>query len=286
MIAKKTHLIAATAGMFILGLVGAVYFYEESTTIATISLLGGLALSILFVIPILGQSSKGKVVVNNEGVEIEWDVRQKDPIYTISSPNPTNSTESEKAEELCQKGRDILNGKSGDEAIDIAEAFKYFSEAAEIDDGYWEPRANIAGILVIKGQLEDAFKLASEIRALAGDNSLAYANGSLIMASSIETSIDPESSPDIINEKYSLIVNILDESLQKNEKDIVVRAAKIKSKIFGNYEKDDVEHEIKEGIKYLGFREEFSDVLNKDDILKVAFVAEYPKLAVHIFPTA
>ncbi len=136
-----------------LGLAGAVYFHEESTTIATISLLGGLSLGILFAIPVLGQSSEGKMIVNNEGVEIEWDVRQKDPIDTISSPNPTNNTESEKAKELCQKGRDILNGKSEDQNIDVAEAFKYFSEAAKIDEGYWESRANMAGILVIKGEL-------------------------------------------------------------------------------------------------------------------------------------
>jgi len=285
-IKNKTHSVLSVAGMFVLGLVGAAIFYKESPTIAIISVLGGLVLGVLFIIPILGQSSRGKVIVNNDGLEVEWNVRQKDPIDTISSSNPTDSTESEKAKELCQQGRDILDGKAGEKNIDIAKAFECFSKASEADSNYWEPRANMAGILVIKGKLEEAYNLAHQVREMAGNNTLAFANGSLIMATSIETSIDPESPIEKIRTKYQLIVNILEESLIKDEKDVVVRSAKIKSKILGNYQKDDILNDIKKGLSYPGFREEFVEVLNKDEALKKAFMSEYPELSVVIFPTA
>ena len=182
--------VASCIVLFALGLAGAGYFYKESTAIALVCVIGGIVLGLLCLFVIIGHHSKGKVIIDvkNQKGEMKWHVRQKEPFDTISSTAPTDSTGTKDAIAACNMGRKILN-----EHGDLGRALRYFSDAIALDPTYWEAKANVAGIHLIRGELGQAYQLATEVRdfAISTNNDLAFANASLILASVIETNLDP-----------------------------------------------------------------------------------------------
>lgn len=226
----------------------------------------------------------GRFSFSQSGVEVDWKVRQQAPIDTITPVNVTNTTSSAQARDLCQKARAILGSKGANTSANLDEAHVLFQQAAKIDPDYWEPRANMAGILVIKGRLQEAYEIANKIRISSGANTLAFANASLIMASAIETSISPSADVKIKAEKYKKIVLLLNEALERAPDDVVVRAAIIRTYILLGEDKSSIEGEMQRGLDYEGFRAELVASLNQDADLKSKFVAEYPAMAVELFP--
>ena len=268
---------------FVLGLVGALILKGNSQPwISGLSVLGGIALATLLLISVIG--GKGSVRVQKDGMSVEWDVRKLEPIDTLVPSRTTDSSESGDAKRLCQEGRDLLASHAGGGSINLEEAYSLFERAAEIDPKYWEPKMNMAGILILRGELEKAFTMASEIRMQHHDNVLAFADASLIMASAIETSIDSNSHQQV-RSKYEKIIEILDEALAKAPEDDVVRSALIKSLILGGGERDRVGDYVRGGLKNAGFRGEFSAALEADNDLKREFASAYPELAAELFPT-
>lgn len=245
--------------------------------------MGGLVLGILFIIGI-GSRTKGKIKVDliNQKGEIEWKVRQSEPLDTISTVDPTDSTTFNGAIDFCKKGRAILNNGGN-----VDEADSYFAQALALDENYWEAKANIAGIHVIKGNLNKAYELANDVRdyAIATNNNLAFSNASLIMASAMETNIDPQTPLDKKKSEYEKIVAILEEALNRSPYDVVVRSAKIKAQIIGGFAREDIVKEISHSIQHEKFLEEFVTVLNSDEETKNRFLEECSDIARLIFPS-
>ena len=270
--------------LFALGVAGAAYFHEKSASIAIVCVIGGIALGCLCLIAITGQKSKGRMTIDvkNQRAELQWKLRQAEPLDTISPPSTTDSTDKIDAVAYCEKGREILRGHG-----DLDEAYRYFSDASTSDDSYWEPRANMAGIHVIKGELDQAFRMAEELRdfSISTNNNLAFSNASLIMASVVETSIDPDLAPDMKEKEYRKVVSILDEALNRSPYDVVVRSAKIKAQIVGEFEREDIINEILSSHDNEAFRDEFATVLDSDEELKTAFVDELPEMVALVFPS-
>lgn len=268
---------------FLFGLVGALILKNNAHPwLAGFSVLGGTVLAALLLISVIG--GKGSVRIQKDRMELEWDVRKLTPIDTLFPSQTTDSSVSGDAKRLCQEGRDVLASHAGGESVDLGAAYSLFERAAEIDSHYWEPRMNMAGILILRGELEKAFTMASEIRMQHHDNALAFADASLIMASAIETSIDPKSHQQA-RSKYKKIIEILDEALARAPEDDVVRSALIKSLILGEGERDRVDDCVRGGLKNAGFRRAFSAALEADNDLQREFASAYPELATALFPT-
>ena len=270
---------------FILGLAGSAHFYEKSIAIAIVSVLGGVVLGILCLFVTVGHKSEGKlsIDVSKQKGELEWKIRQKEPLDTISPTAPTNSASIEDAISLCTKGREILNQHG-----DLDEACRHFSAAIALDDSYWEPRANMAGIHLIKGDLDDAYQLANQVKdfAITTNNDLAFSNASLIIASIIETNIDPSLEAGAKQQEYRKVVAILNEALERSPRDVVVRSAKIKAQIIGEFVREDIISEILTTREDKQFIEEFAAVLDADEELKSAFVKELSEVVELMFPVA
>jgi len=283
MLLDKILAVCSCSLLIVVGLLCAAYFREDAPNIALICVFGGFILGGLSLIVIMGYKSKGKVSIDlrKQKGELEWSVRQKEPLDTISSATPTDTTRSDEAIDLCQKGRAILN-----DVGNVAQAYDYFTKAASLDDNYWEPKANMAGIHVIKGELKQAYDLANEVRdtAIATNNNLAFSNASLIMASAMETNIDPLMPADKKKREYEKIVAKLEEALNRSPHDVVVRSAKIKAKIIGGFAKEDIDNEISRCLADEKFVEEFVTVLNSDEELKSTFCDEYSEIAHRFFP--
>ena len=270
--------------LFALGIGGAAYFHEKSASIAIVCVIGGIALGCLCLFVTTGQKSQGKMTIDmkNQRAELQWKVRQAKPLDTISPPSITNSTENIDAVAYCEKGREILRNHG-----DLDEAYRYFADASASDNSYWEPKANMAGIHVIRGELEQAYRMANELRdfSISTNNDLAFSNASLIMASVVETSIDPNLAPDMKEKEYQKVVSILDEALSRSPHDVVVRSAKIKAQIVGGFEREDIVNEILTSHDNETFRDEFAAALNSDEELKRAFVDELPEMIALVFPS-
>ncbi len=270
--------------LFALGVAGAAYFHEKSTSLAIVCVIGGIALGCLCLFAITGRKSQGKMIIDvrNQRAELQWKVRQAEPLDTISPPSITNSTDKIDSIAYCQKGREILRNHG-----DLDEAYRHFSDASASDNSYWEPKVNMAGIHLIRGELDLAYRVAEEVRnfSTSTNNNLAFSNASLIMASVLETSIDPDSAPDTKEKEYRKVVNILDEALNRSPHDVVVRSAKIKAQIVGEFEKEDIVKEIMASCDDEAFRNEFATVLASDEELKKVFVDELPEMAALVFPS-
>ena len=283
MLHDKILAVCSCSLLIVIGLLCAAYFHEEAPNIALICAFGGFILGGLSLIVIIGHKSEGRVSIDlrNKKGELEWKVRQKKPLDTISSATPTDSTKSNEAIDLCQKGRAILN-----DVGNVDQAYNYFTKAVSLDDNYCEPKANMAGIHVIKGELKQAYDLANEVRdtAIATNNNLAFSNASLIMASAMETNIDPLMPSDKKKREYEKIVAILEEALNRSPRDVVVRTAKIKAQIIGGFAKEDIDKEISNSLADEKFVEEFVTVLNSDEELKRTFCDENSEVAHLFFP--
>ena len=274
--------VSACVLMLVVGLLGAAILHLTAPIIATLSAIGGIVLGAVCLIVISSRESRGKFSVDlkEKRSDIEWTVRQEEPLDTIFPTTPSNTTNSYEAIRLCEEGRALLNGGG-----DIADAYGLFERAIALDSNYWEPKANMAGIQLIRGQLKEAYDLANEVKnaAFLLNNDLALANASLTMASAIETSIDPQAPADQKKGEYSKILALLDQALQRSPEDAVLRSAKIKAQIIAGSPREEIISELRTGFEHGDFLTEFSTVLRRDDELRDAFCKECPEIADVIF---
>jgi hypothetical protein len=161
-----------------------------------------------------------------------------------------------------------------------------FREGAQIklDSSYWQPQSNIALVHLLQGHLREAYVKPEEVRTKYADDPEAFANASLIMASAIESNID-RADQKKVKDKYSIIIKILEQALERRKEDNVVRKSLIDAYIFGKIGKKRVEECLKNGLNVPGFRAEISKGLQEDEELFSNFEDEYPELKRVVFPT-
>ncbi len=267
---------------FAAGVVGG-WFLRETVVLASLTVLGGISIG-AYLVSRLRPEGSGSLNVSKDGISTTWTVRNEAAISTVFPADLTDSTSSDKAKELCNLGRKILAGKDRGSPVELSEVLDLFDKASSLDPNYWEPRANKAGVLVLLGRLHEGYDLAEDTRAEYPDNSLAYANLSLIMATAIESSIDNKTASEEAIRKYKKMATILNSALHDRPEDIEVRIALIKSLIYAGRSDDDIISVIKDGTKHAGFKREFFRTLNEDNDLKSSFLSVDEDLYTDLFP--
>jgi hypothetical protein len=204
-----------------------------------------------------------------------WTARVDNPIRTVIPDHPTDTTTNEEAKKLCQEGRDLVAPKATGKEANLNLAFEKFYTAYKLDTNYWEPRINIAQILLIWGQLDRAYGWAADVRTNFSEIKAAFVKAGLIMAEIMERRIDPKMSKESLQSEFKKIATILEDSLKKDPEHLTTRYSLGRVLLLCGVDKKIIEDFLMESIKYKDFRERFRDILQSTG-LKNMFKKDFP----------
>lgn len=269
------------AAVFLASIAAAVLLASHST-VATIAVVcAGVFMGGIFVLyPVFQNvaSRKGKGQIDfspTKGVSFQWEVRSNQPIRTVLPTEPTNTTQNERAISLCEEGRLLISSQSTNKDALLDEAYSKFKAAATLDPGYWEPRLNIAQILLLRGKLKDAFSEAESIRLIYPETPLAFAKAGLIMARSIEQQIGLDDPIDERQRQYQTICNILRGNLKHCSGHLTSLMSLGRAMLLAGASVEEMSSFLEVAARIPEFKEQFFDALKREGILD-KFKEQFP----------
>lgn len=275
---KIHHVVAAT--VFLACVLASAFITSGAVAIAVVG--AGVFVAALFVLhPTIDAMTHRKVsgelnLSATTGVTVKWEVLSDQPIRTVFPENPTDTTNNEEARQLTQDGRAIVRSKNTQGDVDLSTAFEKFRAAANLDRGYWEPRVNIAQILLLTGNLKDAFAEAGSIRVAYEEIPLAYAKAGLIMARVIEQGISEEDTEEDRKGKYHMAQGILQQNLMKCPGHVTSMTSLGRTMLLAGADTQQMREYLNEAIQYREFAEEFRKALDREEMLD-AFSSQFPE---------
>ncbi len=203
----------------------------------------------------------------SKGVTFSWEVRSNKAIRTVFPEKPSNTTNNESAVKLCNEGRAIVKAGSGNKEQNIKIALEKFRKAAELDTEYWEPRVNIAQILLLTGNIKAAFSEAEGIRLYFNNTPLAIAKSGLIMARVLEQSIS--SKDDIEHTKliYKKIVIILKDNLIRCPGHLTSMISLGRALLLSGADEKRMKEYLLDALQFGEFKNEFKKSLDREKML-------------------
>lgn len=234
--------------------------------------------AVVCIVLILGtRPGKGSVKFNENGATIEWDVRSDYAIRTVFPEIPTDSTKNVQAISLANEGRALVKVKSSNPEVDLSAALEKFQQAAALDKEYWEPRINIAQILLLSGQLKDAFSEAESVRLVFRDVPLAYAKAGLIIARVMEQGISGDDPDEMRNARYAQIAALLKENLERCAGHLTTMTSLGRALILAGEETEVIREFLSDALQYPEFVSAFKHTLEKEELLQ-QFNEQFPGL--------
>ncbi len=244
--------------------------------------LGGafLALVILFfpeLRNLLKTSESIKIGPTYMKFESQWTASRTKPIHTIIPTIVTDATSNEKAKALCERGREYVAPKEKGTPVDLDAAMRCFQEAAELDNDYWEPRINIAQILLLKGLLKESFAAATEVHIRFRSDKLAYVKAGLIMAKVLEQRMPPGQKLAEKRVGYGAIMELLQENLRSLPEHLTSRISLGCALLEFQGEASEIRAFILGSAVFPGFMEAFVEALKKEGLFD-QFRSQFPDI--------
>ena len=279
---STNHFVVIVAAIIFVFCIIMATIVEMPTTVAILVVLGGVLVSAMIVMSPALQKFAGKIWVSPDGVHLElkaskWDVRNDQPIHTVFPERPTDSTDNQEAIKLANEGRNLIKKKTVDHEVDLVAALKKFKQAALLDDRYWEPRINIAQILLLTGQIKDAFAESEAVRVAFRRVPLAYAKAGLIMARVMEQRISEKDSDDKRHANYTQIANLLKDNMERCPGHLTTMTSLSRVLLLAGTDATEMRTFLKNMFQYPGFVTEFKRTLEQEELL-AKFNLEFPGL--------
>lgn len=221
------------------------------------------------------RKGSGELSLSPTGMTISWEVMSDQPIRTVFPENPTDTTNDSVAKSYCEQGRAIVKAKNADNQVNLEEALGIFRKAIELDDKYWEPRINIAQILLLTGRLMEAYSEADTIRIVFSNIPLAYAKAGLIKAKVIEQGLSAKSNVSEKQSKYVMIVEILRENLERCPGHLTSMISLGRAMLLSGSDTDEMKEYLSESMQYKEFAAAFLRALRRDGLLD-SFNNQFP----------
>lgn len=262
--------------IFLLCVVAAVVsalFVPNGQRLAIVLVVAGAVVPIVLLLG--SRPGKGEVKVTHKGVTVEWDVRSENAIRTVFPEISTDSTKNQQAILLANEGRDLIKAKSSNHHVDLSTALEKFRQAAALDQEYWEPRINIAHVLLLTGQLKDAFAEAESVRLVFRGVPLAYAKAGLIIARVIEQGISEADPEEIRQARYTQIAELLKESLLHCPGHITTLTSLGRALILAGQGTEEIRKFLSDAFQYQEFVSSFRQTLEKEELLQ-QFNEQFP----------
>lgn len=269
--------------VFVLSLIACSITASRSQAAALAIIPAGLILSVvIFLLPAMAKriESASSVKIGPKGVEItelEWKAYSNQPLRTNIPRRPTDSTSDARAKTFCQKGREVVFQRARGQTVDLDLALRHFTQAAALDNEYWEPQCNIAHIYLLKGHLKEALSMAADVRLRFCDNPLAFASAGLIMAKVLELRIPPQATEKLKEKAYERIQRILEDSLESCPGHMTTMTSLGQVLLKLCRPRDEMRQFLSKCLQREDFKEKFAEVL-KEEGLRGRFEDDFPGL--------
>ena len=262
-------------GVFLICVLILPLFQDNYSVILTILIFGSLISVVIILSPTLRKMSAKMNISPVDGFTVEWDAVSRQPIRTILPKHPTNSTRNLEALRLTNEGRELVSKKTSNHRVDLTPALEKFQEAARLDETYWEPRINIAQILLLTGKLKDAYAESEAIRVAFRHVPLAYAKAGLIAARVIEQTVFKEDSETKRQNRFAQIIGILEDNLAHCPGHLTTMTSLGRAKLLAGANVDEMREFLDNAHQYPEFAKEFKKALISDNLLQ-NFNSQFP----------